>query len=138
MVLLGSVTILVILAVNVLFCFILSHSSLQSITAHWGPKPANNCWPHVYLSIDNHPANLGMTCSQHVSPPAVGVLDQNYCYKLEATQIPPDAGLAPTPCILRKFIPHLGSTCIASHGTNSIKRLGHPQSYQWGKWMSIF
>ena len=37
-------------------------------------------------------------------PPVVGFIDRDYCYKSVATQIPPDAGLAPILNIVRKFI----------------------------------
>ena len=46
-------------------------------------------------TVINHSASLGLMCGQHVdSPTVVGSLDKDYHYKLVATQILHNAGLA--------------------------------------------
>ena len=68
-----------------------------------------DCWPHVYptclqTDVEDNPASLEVTCGQHVESPVVfHCLDRNCCYKLVATQISRDCGLASIPYTGQKF-----------------------------------
>ena len=44
--------------------------------------------------VKDHPASLGMTCSQHAeSPAAFGFVEQDHCFKTVVTETPQGDGL---------------------------------------------
>ena len=52
---------------------------------------------HLSTEVKDRPGSLRMVCGEHIDSPTVVIyLDQNYRYKSEATEIPPDVGLTPT------------------------------------------
>jgi hypothetical protein len=58
-----------------------------------------------WAEVKDNTATLDMICGLHMSFPAfVDFLNQDYCYKLVATQILPNTGLPPIPYTGQKFL----------------------------------
>ena len=84
----GKLLLLILLLLTIIIVIIIRrfYSSLRALAY---PPTADLIPTSPHTEMKDHPASLRVTCVQHIeSPTFTGFLDQEYCNKSKATQIP--------------------------------------------------